>query len=80
MTAEEPRYSPPRPPMPQRRDAADLPPAPPPRRGGCLYVLGGVILVAAGIPMLVLPGPGLFSIIGGLWMIGRGLGIVKPKQ
>ncbi len=52
----------------------------PTRGAGCAWLLGGVILVLAGVPMLVLPGPGLAAIFGGFWMIGRGLGIVPRRR
>jgi drug/metabolite transporter (DMT)-like permease len=34
-------------------------------------VLGGFILIIAGIAMLVLPGPGVLTILGGLALIGQ---------
>jgi drug/metabolite transporter (DMT)-like permease len=34
-------------------------------------VVGGFILIIAGIAMLVLPGPGVLPILGGLAFIGR---------
>ena len=45
----------------------------PPRRDGLLVGLG-VGLVAVGVPMLVLPGPGVLAIAAGAGMIVRGLG------
>lgn len=50
----------------------------PRRRGGCLWVVLGSFLVLIGIPMLVLPGPGLVSIGAGVALIMRGLGIRRP--
>lgn len=34
-------------------------------------IIGGFALIAAGIPMLALPGPGILSIIAGLALLGR---------
>jgi hypothetical protein len=34
-------------------------------------VLGGFILIIAGLAMLVLPGPGVLTILGGLALIGQ---------
>jgi drug/metabolite transporter (DMT)-like permease len=34
-------------------------------------VLGGFILVIAGVAMLVLPGPGVLTILGGLALLGQ---------
>jgi hypothetical protein len=34
-------------------------------------VLGGFILIIAGMAMLVLPGPGVLTILGGLALIGQ---------
>jgi chromate transport protein ChrA len=34
-------------------------------------VLGGFILIIAGLAMLVLPGPGILTILGGLALIGQ---------
>jgi len=34
-------------------------------------VVGGFILIIAGIAMLVLPGPGVLTILGGLALIGQ---------
>ena len=34
-------------------------------------VVGGFILIIAGIAMLVLPGPGILTILGGLALIGQ---------
>jgi len=59
------------PPPPSSAEAAEAR-----RRGcGCLSVIGGVLLVLIGIPMLVLPGPGIASILGGLALIARGFGL-----
>ncbi len=46
------------------------------RRGphGCAAVIIGVVLVLIGIPMLVLPGPGIGAIIIGAGLIATGLG------
>jgi len=89
MSAEKPKYSPSRPPLPEApRPVPEAPHAAsmatprrsPPKGRGCLWTVGGVALVAVGIPMLVLPGPGIAAILGGVWMMGRGLGLVKPRQ
>jgi uncharacterized membrane protein HdeD (DUF308 family) len=40
-------------------------------------VLLGLVLIAVGIPMLLLPGPGLFAILGGLGLVGTGLGLSR---
>lgn len=45
------------------------------RRGSCLWLVLGTLLVLLGIPMLVLPGPGIAAILGGLAMIAKGLGV-----
>jgi drug/metabolite transporter (DMT)-like permease len=34
-------------------------------------VLGGFILIIAGVAMLVLPGPGVLTILGGLALLGQ---------
>ena len=34
-------------------------------------VVGGFVLIVAGIAMLVLPGPGILTILGGLALIGQ---------
>jgi drug/metabolite transporter (DMT)-like permease len=34
-------------------------------------VLGGFILIIAGVAMLVLPGPGILTILGGLALLGQ---------
>lgn len=35
-----------------------------------LKLIGGTVLLAAGVAMLVLPGPGIPAVIGGLWVLG----------
>ena len=45
----------------------------PPRRIGCASLFLGIALVIAGIPMLLLPGPGIAAILGGVALIVRGL-------
>lgn len=58
--------------------SGSLPPQRPPagkRRGSCLWLVLGTVLVLLGIPMLVLPGPGIAAILGGLAMIVKGLGV-----
>lgn len=48
-----------------------------------VQIISGLLIALAGIPMLILPGPGLLAIFGGLAMAGKGvkkfLGI-KEKQ
>lgn len=45
----------------------------PPRRIGCASLFLGIALIIAGIPMLLLPGPGIAAILGGIALIVRGL-------
>lgn len=61
-------------------DTADTTEAPSaPRRGcGCAALAGGVALVLLGIPMLVLPGPGIAAILAGLALVAKGLGL-RPR-
>ncbi|MDZ4178343.1 MAG: hypothetical protein U1E29_03790 [Coriobacteriia bacterium] len=69
MPTDSRHNAPPPPPVP-----LGAPPAGERRHGcGCLALLGGVMLVLVGIPMLVLPGPGIAAIIGGFALIARGL-------
>ena len=42
------------------------------RLGGFVQMLVGIFLVMVGVPMLILPGPGLLSIIGGLALTASG--------
>lgn len=66
------------PPPPPSQHAANAPG--PRRRGcGCLSVIAGVLLVLLGIPMLLLPGPGIAAILGGLLLIARGLGAGRKE-
>lgn len=55
--------------------------APRPSRSGCgcFSLLGGLVLVLVGIPMLVCPGPGLVTILAGFGMIGAGLGLRRRE-
>jgi hypothetical protein len=50
---------------------------PDPEKRGCFTVALGVVLVLAGIPMLVCPGPGMAAIAAGIGMIGVGLGLKR---
>ena len=54
-------------------------PSEPKRRSGVLVGLG-VGLVVVGVPMLVLPGPGILSIAAGAGLISRGLGRPKDEE
>lgn len=49
-------------------------------RRGCFAVVGGIVMVLAGIPMLVCPGPGLVTILAGFGMIGAGLGLKRRDK
>ena len=63
-------------PMTPERDIKPSPPIGddlPPRRIGCASLFLGIVLVIAGIPMLLLPGPGIAAILGGIALIVRGL-------
>lgn len=45
------------------------------RKGcSCLSVVGGVLLLLVGCPMLVLPGPGIAAMAAGAALIAAGLG------
>jgi len=62
--------------MTPERDITSVPPVGddlPPRRVGCASLFLGIILVIVGIPMLLLPGPGIAAILGGIVLIVRGL-------
>lgn len=37
------------------------------------FLFGGLGLIGIGVPMLILPGPGLLTIIAGFALIGKGL-------
>lgn len=45
--------------------------------GGITQVVAGAGLIALGVPMLILPGPGLFSIAAGALLIARGYSKVR---
>ena len=45
--------------------------------GGLMQMVLGASLMAIGIPMLVLPGPGLFSIALGGFLVSRGIRNLK---
>ena len=45
--------------------------------GGLMQIGLGISLIAIGIPMLVLPGPGLISIAAGGFLISRGIGNMR---
>ncbi len=51
---------------------------------GVAKTVGGVALTAVGIPMLILPGPGVLTVAGGVALTGKGLtdltGNEKPGQ
>jgi len=69
--------------MGRMTDTPDTPlpaeePSPRPPRGGCLLVLAGGVLVAVGVPMLVLPGPGIAALLGGLALLVRGVRRMRP--
>ncbi|MRR10912.1 hypothetical protein EG835_00100 [bacterium] len=49
-------------------------------RRGCFGVVGGIVLVLVGIPMLVCPGPGVVTILAGFGMIGAGLGLKRRDR
>src|SRR5690606_9922837 len=60
-----------------RRAETETPPEPPPRRRATVRVLrkiavtvAGTVLIVAGVAMLVLPGPGIVSILAGLGLLG----------
>lgn len=42
------------------------------RLGGALTMAAGGAIALVGIPMLILPGPGLLAIGGGIYLISRG--------
>lgn len=44
-----------------------------PALGGLVQMAIGAGLVMIGVPMLILPGPGLLSILGGMALIGNGM-------
>ena len=46
--------------------------AAPQRARGVAQMAGGAVLAAAGVPMLVLPGPGVVAIVGGAAMVSKG--------
>lgn len=52
----------------------------PGRAGGCLKIALGMFLILVGIPMLVLPGPGLISIGAGVMLVLRGLGVRSHRE
>ncbi|MDP2183763.1 MAG: hypothetical protein Q8K99_14515 [Actinomycetota bacterium] len=43
------------------------------RKHGCGSIVLGLLLIAVGIPMLVLPGPGIAAILGGFALVWRGV-------
>ena len=43
-------------------------------------IIGGIILILIGIPMLVCPGPGIISIVTGISMVLAGTGLKVPKS
>ncbi|MFS2292849.1 MAG: PGPGW domain-containing protein [Actinomadura sp.] len=60
-----------------RRAETETLPEPPPRRRATVRVLrkiavtvAGTVLIVAGVAMLVLPGPGIVSILAGLGLLG----------
>ena len=52
--------------------------------GGAVKIAGGLTLAAIGVPMLILPGPGLLGIAGGLALAASGtkqvVSALKQKQ
>ena len=47
---------------------------------GTAKVAGGIALAAAGVPMLVLPGPGMLIIAGGVALAGKGLSDIMGNE
>lgn len=43
------------------------------RIGGAVQTAGGLALMAVGVPMLILPGPGVLAIAGGAALAGSGV-------
>lgn len=58
----------------------EVPGSPEGKRKGIKQIAGGAALAAAGIPMLILPGPGAVAIAGGATMIGKGYTNVTGKD
>ncbi|MEE8578127.1 MAG: PGPGW domain-containing protein [candidate division Zixibacteria bacterium] len=50
------------------------------KRPRTIRVIGGIMLIALGIPLLVLPGPGLLCIGGGAVMIASEFGWKRRKS
>lgn len=46
--------------------------------GGLAQVVIGAGLISIGVPMLLLPGPGLLMIAAGGFLVSRGLGSMRP--
>lgn len=58
-------------------------PADPPQRSPLVRAarIGlGLALLAAGVAMLVLPGPGLAAMAGGLWIVGDDIGWARRAR
>lgn len=47
--------------------------------GGIVQMVVGAGLIAIGVPMLILPGPGLLSIAAGAFLVARGFGKVTGR-
>ena len=50
------------------------------RASGCLMVVAGLIIAAVGVPLLVLPGPGLMAIALGVGIMGGGLSRLRGRE
>ncbi|MGV8084454.1 MAG: hypothetical protein AB2L09_12615 [Coriobacteriia bacterium] len=48
--------------------------------GSCLLVIGGIAAMLVGVPLLILPGPGIGMIALGLGMITAGLGLGPRRK
>lgn len=49
--------------------------------GGLVRIAFGILLVLIGIPLLILPGPGLLAIIAGIALTGSGLrALMRPLR
>lgn len=63
-----------------RTTFADAAGRPASRLTGAAQAVGGVALAAIGIPMLILPGPGLLAIGGGAALAARGIRNLKQAR
>lgn len=57
------------------------PASPGKKPAGCGSIVLGLLLIAVGIPMLVLPGPGIAAVLGGLALVWRGVkGVAHARK